>query len=402
MKVETASLLKEKVYLDNNATTFLHPRLREMVPLWLEHSGNPSSIHWGGRGPKNLIREARQNVAHMIGSDILEVVFTASGSESNNTILKGVYFQQMKAPKPRRHYLIGAVEHPSVLVTSKFLESLGAEIDYIPVTPEGSIDLDVFKSKLRPDTALVSCMLANNETGSIFPIKKMAALAHDVGALFHTDAVQALGKIPVNVKDLGVDFASLAGHKFYSLRGVGVLYQKRGTSFESLIHGGGQERHRRAGTENTLAIASLGFMAGEIKNLQSYYENMKSLRDHFESQVLERIPNVSITGSLSPRLPNTSSLVIEGVEGETLLMNLDMEGFAISTGAACSSGNPEPSSTLMAMGLTRRQAQSSLRVSLGWQTRREEIEAFILCLEDVVQRLRSFQNTGNYGEGEYA
>ncbi len=381
-----------RVYFDHNATTPLSPRVREALPDWLEHFGNPSSIHWGGRGPKNILRNSRKNIAHLIGCDPLEVVFTAGGSEANNLALKGVYFKLKAQQSPRNHYLLSAVEHPSLLKTAEFLQSLGAEVEFYPVPRSGKIDLDDFAKYLKPSTALVSFMLANNETGNVFPIKKMVKLAHEVGALFHTDAVQALGKIPMGVNDLGVDLASFAGHKFYALKGAGVLFQRKGLQLESLVHGGAQERHRRAGTENALAIASLGLLAQEKDKIIPLAAELAKMRDHFEDLILHSIADVQITGRESPRLPNTSSLVLPGVEGEVLLMNLDMEGFAVSTGAACSSGSPEPSATLLALGLTRDEAQSSLRVSFGWGNNLAEVERFATVLTKTVERLRSFQN----------
>jgi len=391
------------VYLDHNATTPVASKVKTALSDWLPQFGNPSSIHWGGRGPKNILRNSRRNVAELLGCDPLEVIFTSGGSEANNLALKGVYYaikKQNWSESARNHYLIGSVEHPSVLRTAEFLKSQGADVEFYSVPAGGKIDLNDFANHIRPATALVSFMLANNETGTIFPIKKMAKLAHAQGALFHCDAVQALGKIPFNVRDLGVDLASIAGHKFYALKGSGALYQKKGVPLESLIHGGGQERHRRAGTENILAIASLGLMAQEKDKIIAKGQELAHLRDNFENLVSQAIRGVKFTARESPRLPNTSSLVISGVEGEVLLMNLDMEGFAVSTGAACSSGNPEPSPTLLAMGLSREEAQSSLRVSFGWENTMSEVESFVSTLCRVVERLRSFAKSP--GEAHYA
>jgi cysteine desulfurase len=378
---------KNRIYLDHNATTPLDPQLLPRVTEWLESFGNPSSIHWGGRGPKTLMRDSRQNFAKLIGCDPLEVIFTSGGSEANNLAIKGVFWS---SPRERNHYLFSSVEHPSVTAAMDFLRRQGAEVEVFPVGHHGEIDLDLFRSKLRPTTALVSFMIANNETGVIFPIKKMAKLAHDVGSLFHSDCVQALGKMLLNVSHLGVDLASFSSHKFYSLKGSGALFARKGLNLEPLIHGGGQERHRRAGTENVLAIAALGFMSSRSNEIQERSEHLRSLRDMFEKVVLADMKGVRVTSSEVDRLPNTSSLVIDGVEGETLLMNLDMEGFAVSTGAACSSGSPEPSPTLLAMGLSRREAQSSLRVSFGWENSMADVETFIESLFRVVERQRSF------------
>lgn len=382
-----SSALPKRIYLDHNATTPLDADVKAQIPVWAELFGNPSSIHWGGRGPKTLIRDARKSFATMIGCDPLEVIFTSGGSEANNLAIKGVFWNR---PRGRDHYLFSNIEHPSVTQAMNFLKKQGADVEVFPVGPQGSIDLAKFQERLRPTTALVSFMFANNETGTILPIKKMVKLAHDVGALFHTDCVQALGKVSFDVKGLGVDLASFSGHKFYAMKGTGALYARKGLNLEPLIHGGGQERHRRAGTENTLAIASLGLMSEKSGLVRQKSEEIAKLRDRFENLVLELIPNVKVNAKDLLRLPGTSSLVLDGVEGETLLMNLDMEGFAVSTGAACSSGSPEPSPSLLAMGLTRREAQSSLRVSFGWENTMEDVELFVAKLITVVQRQRQF------------
>lgn len=384
---------KGQIYLDHNATSPIAERVRDRIPVWIENWGNPSSIHQAARGPKALLRESRDKVARILGVNPLELIFTSGGSEANNLAIKGV-FESFTGPDLsgrgfRNHYLFSSVEHPSVRRTAEYLRARGAEVEFIPVSRQGSIDLADFATRVSERTALVSVMLANNETGNIFPIKEMARIAHEKGALFHTDGVQALGKIPVDLRDLDVDLASFAGHKFYALKGCGVLYARRGVKLESLIHGGGQERHRRGGTENILAIASLGAMCELKDEVLARGEEMECLRDHMERRILAEIPRVSLTGAESPRLPNTSSLVLPGVDGETLLMNLDMRGFAVSTGAACSSGSPEPSPVLLAMGLSRDEAQWSLRVGLGWSTCQEEVDRFVDTLKDVVHHVRS-------------
>jgi cysteine desulfurase len=385
------------VYLDHNATTPLAAELQPKIAEWLSVWGNPSSIHWAGRKPKTLMRDARRNIANMLGCDPLEVVFTSGGTEANNLALKGV-FEAFHKPSDlrgefRNHYLISAVEHPSIRRTAEFLSDKGAEVEFIPVHRNGCIDLEAYARLLRPTTALVSVMFANNETGNIFPITKLARLAHEQGALFHTDAVQALGKIPFNLTKMGVDLATVSGHKFYALKGCGVLYVRRGVKIESLIHGGGQERHRRGGTENLLAICALGAMAEKASEVSERATALKIMRDEFEARVLAEIPGSTVTGSEGERLSNTSSLIIPGVDGETLLMNLDLRGYAVSTGAACSSGSPEPSPVLLAMGLTRQEAQNSLRVGLGWSTTPEQVNQFVDTLKEVVTHIRSFTNT---------
>jgi cysteine desulfurase len=282
------------------------------------------------------------------------------------------------------------------------LENEGATVHRLPVNREGQIDLTLYEKVLSERVALVSIMAANNETGSLFPVKQMAELAHKVGAKFHTDAVQTAGKIAVNFRDWDVDYASFASHKIYALRGAGLAYARKGERLKSLISGGGQERGRRAGTENILAIAAFGYVAGLIEQtpeLKEKPERMRELRDALERQIAKELPGVKLTGAGVNRLPNTSSLVIDNVDGESMLMNLDLEGVSVSTGAACSSGNPEPSPTLLAMGLSRHEAQSSLRVSLGWETTAEDISTFVEKLKIVVLRLREFRNAEKISMG---
>lgn len=393
---------KNLIYLDHNATSPISETVRDRLSEWVQNWGNPSSIHQAGRGPKALMREARDKVARMLNVNPLEIVFTSGGTEANNLALKGV-FEMMQDPlklqsffqKYRNRYLISAVEHPSVKRTAEYLKSRGADVREIPVHRDGSIDLEAYQELLNEDTALVSVMYANNETGNVFPIGKLAKLAHKYGALFHSDCVQALGKIPLDLPRYGVDLATISGHKFYALRGSGALFVRRGIPIESLIHGGGQERHRRGGTENLLAIASLGAMCELKDQVEVRAEGLRRLRDHMEARILSEISNVHLTGAESERLANTSSMVIPGVDGETLLINLDMRGFAVSTGAACSSGSPEPSPVLLAMGLSREEAQSSLRLGLGWSTTEEEVDQFVDTLKDVVAHLRSFHLTSD-------
>jgi len=374
------------VYLDHNATSPLHPQVKNSLIEELEsHFGNPSSIHWAGRKAKNIIRNSRQNLSELLSVSPLELIFTSGASESNNTVIQVLHSLHLG----RNEYICSAVEHPSVLKTMQHIQSLGAIVHQIPVNRSGELDLDFYKQVLSENTALVSVMLANNETGHIFPIKEMARLAHQKGALFHTDAVQGLGKIEINLKDLDVDYASFSAHKFYALKGCGLLYAKKGAPQIPLIWGGAQERSRRGGTENVLGILSFGVMAKMKNEILSQSKRLEKLRDEMQSEILNQITNCHVTGSHLNRLPNTLSLVIDGIDGETLLMNLDIKGYAVSTGAACSSGNPEPSPVLLAMGLTRDEAQSSLRISLGWQNTDEEVQKFILDLIHSVQRLRS-------------
>jgi cysteine desulfurase len=390
----------KNVYLDHNATTPIHADVKCQVGGWMEAWGNPSSIHIAGRGPKTLLREARQNIAKFLGVEPLELIFTSGGSEANNLALKGICTRGILAAQERNQIIISSIEHPSVTKTAEFLRANGFILDVVPVSRDGELDLATLEKLLGPRTALVSIMLANNETGNIMPIRRVVELAHAAGALVHCDAVQGLGKIPLNLRELGVDLASLSGHKFYALKGCGVLFARRGLTLTSLIHGGGQERGRRAGTENILSIASLGYMtSAKASQLEAESLRLRELRDSLERRILAEIPGVSLTGARGERLPNTSSLVLDGVDGETLLMNLDVRGFAVSTGAACSAGNPEPSPTLLAMGLSREEAQSSLRLSLGWENTGEEVEAFVDALKAVVERLRSFKHGEQFAYG---
>ena len=394
--------ISTKVYLDHNATTpvaeEIISNLTNVVGIW----GNPSSIHWAGRAPKSLIREARLKIAELLGGvSPLEVIFTSGGSESNSCIIRGIYDLQVQSKvgdrlDGRTEYITTTVEHPSVLKSFQWLERHGATVHYLPVNLQGEIDLDQYQSLLSQKTALVSIMMANNETGIIFPTQKFSAMAHAAGAYFHSDGVQALGKISLNLQKLDVDFASFSAHKMYALKGTGVLYAKKGAPVEALIIGGGQERHRRGGTENTLGIWAVGTMAAKLttpgSTVAEYYPKIQELRDYFEKRVLSEVSDVSVTGGLSPRLPNTSSLILNGVDGEILLVSLDLLGFAVSTGAACSSGNPEPSPVLISMGLSRAQAQNSLRISLGYETSKDQIDQFIEALKATVVRLRKINS----------
>lgn len=380
--------MQKRYYFDFNATTPVSKVILDHSREFLEVWGNPSSIHWASRQPKNILREVRSKIAQELSVHPLEIVFTSGASESNNAIIRGLFEIVKNDPKQNRnHFICSAVEHPSVIKTMNYLKQCGAQVDFIPVNRQGFIDLEYFKNKISEKTLLVSVMLANNETGSIFPIAEMVQIAKGKGALFHTDAVQALGKLPLNLNELGVDYASFSGHKIYSVKGTGFLFARKGAPFNPLIFGGGQERHRRGGTENTFGIASLGLAIDDLKKNIVINSKIMNLRNYLEEELL-KIPNVQITAKEAPRLSNTSSLVITGVDGETLLMSLDLRGFAVSTGAACSSGNPEPSPVLLAIGLSREEAQSSLRISLGVTTTQEDVDVLLENLKQVISHLR--------------
>ncbi len=380
------------IYLDHNATAPLDSGISSKLEEWSDIWGNPSSTHLLGRSIKSAVRKSRLKIADLIGAKPLEVIFTSGGSESNNHVIEGVYFHNQKYNKSKNHFLVGAAEHPSTLKAFEFIESLGARVEIIPVDRKGYVDLEALKEGIRPDTALVSFMLAQNETGHIYPIKKMAKLAHQKQALFHSDCVQGLGKMPLSVSDLDldVDFASFSSHKFYALKGFGVTYIKTGHVLSSLIHGGRQERSRRAGTENTLGMMALAYMAEKKSQIQEARLRMQNIRDEMEKKIAQ-IKGISVLQG-SKRLCNTSHFSIDDIDGETLLINLDLLGFAVSTGAACSSGQQESSPALRAMGLSNKEAQNSLRVSLGWQSTQKEVDAFCVALQSVICRLRSHQN----------
>lgn len=389
--------MKAKVYLDNNATTPLAPFLQDHLVKNLQDWGNPSSTHWAGRAPKKIIRESRQNLAKLLHTSPLELIFTSGGSEANNLALQGVFFSSIlpqllkKNKTPRKRFIISAVEHPSILKTAEYLKQFGLELDILPVDKNAQINLDHLQSLLGSDLAMISIMHANNETGHIFPIKKISKMAKDCGALLHCDAVQSFGKIPLNLQDLGADLVSLSSHKVYSLKGSGLLYVKKGTNINALIQGGGQERSRRSGTENTLSIASFGLMANymsEPKKLSNYFLQMQSLRDFMEAEIIKHIPNCYIVGKDFLRLPNTSNILFSNMDGASLLMNLDLKSIALSAGSACSSGSAEPSTVLKAMGYANTEAGSSLRISLGWQTGKQDIIFFIKELVAITKHLQ--------------
>lgn len=389
MTLDLHGKMKNRVYLDYNATTPYDEDLVKKLPEFLGAWGNASSIHWAGRFPKTLIREARQSLATGLGAQPLELIFTSGASEANTMIIRGIYEHFLSQGRQKFHFVVSSVEHPSVTKTFNYLESLGCEVTWIPVSREGFLDLELYKSSLRKgETLLVSCMFANNETGTLFPIADMVHLAHDAGALFHCDMVQALGKATFNLKDLMVDYASFSAHKFYAFKGCGLAYVRKGKPQFPLIFGGAQERSRRGGTENNLGIMAFGFMMSKLHLASSEIERLSKLRNHLEQRIIGEISDVNVTAGQGPRICNTSSLVILGVDGETLLMSLDLKGFAVSTGAACSSGSPEPSPVLLALGLSRAEAQSSLRLSLGWGTTAEEVDSFVETLKNVVNHLR--------------
>ncbi len=380
-------MTRSNIYFDFNATTPVDPVVLEEVPQWLAMWGNPSSIHWHGRGPKKMLREARRSLADTLKCHPLEIVFTSGGSESNNLAIKGT-LTELKVKKPERSTVVlGGIEHPSISKQEQQIEAMGFNVVKVPVNRDGLYDMDFFKTHVTEKVALVSVMLANNEIGVIAPLNAMIDWAHQQGAIFHSDMVQGLGKYPLDFAKYPVDLASFSSHKVYALKGAGLTYIKKGTPFVGLTAGGSQERGRRAGTENLPAIASFAKMVSEI-NVEDVMRRLTPLRDLFEKNILENISGVSVLGDQAERLCNTSCFKIQDANAESLLMNMDIRGFSVGTGAACSSGNPEPSPVLLSLGLKREEAQSSLRISLGKDTTQEQVMALAQNLKEVVEHLR--------------
>ena len=375
------------IYLDNNATTIPDPRVVEIVKARLEGvGGNPSSIHNQGREAKEVVQEARRRVARLLGVKPRRVIFTGGGSEANNLALKGAAFTR---ENDGRHIITTCVEHPAVLNCCRFLERRGFRVTYAAVDGEGRVSVDEIAEALTDDTILVSVMLANNEVGTLQPITEIGKLARSRGAWMHTDAVQAVGKIPVDVEALGVDLLTLSGHKFHGPKGVGALFVRRGIELEPLIHGGGQEVGLRAGTENVPAIAGMG-LAAELAGLAlDRRGEVARLRDRLEEGLREILPEARLNGSRNHRLPNTLNLTLPGLRGESLVIALDQWGVAISSGSACKSGDPEPSHALLAMGLTQEDAHCAVRLSLSVSTTEEDVEATLEALRGVLQEMEA-------------
>jgi len=375
------------IYFDHAATTPLKKEvLDEMMPYLTEQYGNPSTIYKLGREAKKAVELARERVAKALNADIQEIYFTSGGTESDNWALKGVAFANKDKGK---HIITTTIEHHAVLHPLKYLEGLGFEATYVPVEPNGIVDPQKIKEAIRNDTILISVMLANNEIGTIQPVKEIAKIAKEKGIIIHTDAVQAVGQIPVDVKDLGVDLLSLSAHKFYGPKGVGALYIRKGTKIHPFSHGGAQERNRRAGTENVAGIVGLG-KAIELatQNLSEYVAKLQKLRDKLIDGVLSKIDYVRLNGDRYNRLPNNANFSFEFIEGESLLLMLDMKGIAASSGSACTSGSLDPSHVLLAIGLEHEVAHGSLRITLGEDNTEEDIDYLLEVLPEIVSRLR--------------
>jgi cysteine desulfurase len=378
-----------RVYFDHNATTPLAPSVIDlMTGVMREDFGNASSIHRFGQRAKGILDDARSEVADLIRGEASEVVFTSGGTEADNFAIRGV--AEALEPTGRRHLVASAIEHEAVLNTFKALARRGWTTTLLPVDTTGIVAPAALEAALTDKTALVSVMHANNEIGTIQPIAALAAVAHSRGALFHTDAVQSVAKIPVDVRALGVDLLSLSAHKFNGPKGAGALWIKRGTRVGAILTGGKHERNRRAGTENVPGIAGLGAAArlGAGK-MALEGARLAALRDRLENEILARVQGTAINGDRIARVPNTTNISFEGIEAESLLIALDLEGIAVSTGSACSSGTLEPSHVLRAMGLPTHRTQNSIRLSLGAGNTDAEVDYFLGALPRVVDKLRS-------------
>lgn len=379
--------MKKNIYLDHAATTYVKKEvLNEMMPYFSKKFGNPSAIYKLGDENKNIVNLARERVARALNAKPSEIYFTGCGSESDNWALKGIAF----ANKDKGNHIITTrIEHAAILKSCEFLETLGFEITYLSVDKYGRIDVDALKNAVKETTILISVMFANNEIGTIEPIKEIAKIAKEHNIYFHTDAVQAVGNVKIDVKELGVDMLSLSGHKLYGPKGIGVLYTKEGTNIENLIHGGGQELGKRAGTENVSSIVGLG-KAMEIAYRDFDKNNSKilALREYFITEVEKRIPDVKLNGHRELRLPGNINFSFTGVDGGTLLEMLNLHGISASSGSACGARNVKPSHVLKAIGLDNNTIKSSLRFSLGTENTKRDIDYVLTILETEVKKLR--------------
>lgn len=375
------------VYFDNSATTKTDERVIEaMMPYITENYGNPSSIYKIGRENRKAVEEAREQVAKALNCEPNEIYFTNGGSESDNTAIRGIAYAYKNKGN---HIITSKIEHPAVLETCKQLEKEGFEVSYIGVDENGIIKLDELKNAIKPTTTLISIMFASNEIGTIEPIEEIGKIAKENNIFFHTDAVQAVGNVRIDVKKLNIDALSMSGHKFYGPKGIGALYVKKGIKFEKLINGGHQERNKRAGTENVAGIVGLG-KAIELayQELDEHNKKIKELRDYYVEQVKAKIPYIRINGDETKRLPGNSNISFRFIEGEGLLLNLDLKGICASSGSACTSGSLDPSHVLLAIGLPHEIAHGSLRISIGKYNTKEEVDYLVENLVEIIGRLR--------------
>jgi cysteine desulfurase len=383
-----------RVYLDNNASTPVLPEVLAVMQTYFgEHFGNASSIHHHGQETRAAVERAREAVAALVGCRASEIVFTSGGTEGDNLAIFGLVqssFTQAGLTKPGRHVITSTVEHHAVLNSCKQLEASGCDVIYVPVDSRGQVDPDDVRRALRPNTRLITIMMANNETGVLQPVEEIGKVAAEADVYFHTDAVQAAGKVAIDVKRIACDLLSMSGHKMHAPQGVGALYVRKGTLLHPLFYGGSHERSRRAGTENVPGIVALGKAAELAREAfgRGDLERISALRDRLEQTILREVESTGVNGRGAPRVPNTSSIYFDYIEGEALVIALDLKGLAVSTGAACSSGAIEPSHVLTAMGLSPERARGSLRFSLGKQTTAEDVEFALNLIPQTVARLR--------------
>ncbi len=382
----------KRIYFDHNATTPVAPEvLAAMLPYFSEEYGNASSIHTFGQSARGAVELARISVARLLGARTAEVTFSSGGTESNNHAILGVVAM---ATGDSKHVITSAIEHAAVLDPCRELAKRGVAVTILPVDSDGVVNPEDVRRAIRPDTVLITIMLANNELGTIEPIAEIGKIAAEAGVTFHTDAVQAAGKIPIDVRELGVHLLSISAHKFYGPKGVGALYARKGTSIAPLMYGGHSERDQRPGTEDVAAIAGMGAAADfAVMHLQEERQRLAALRDRLEKGLLDRIPYARVNGFRAQRTPNTTNLTLPFVEGESMVIALDLKGIACSTGAACSSGAMEPSHVLTAIGLAPEDARATLRLSLGHQTTDQEIDYALETIPAVIERLRLISPT---------
>jgi cysteine desulfurase len=383
-----------RVYLDNNATTPVLPAVSEaMQAYFCEHFGNASSIHHHGQETRAAVERARESVAALLGCRASEIVFTSGGTEADNLAIFGI-------AQVGQHVISSTIEHHAVLNSCRHLEESGCDVTYVPVNGQGLVDPDDVRRALRPTTRLITIMMANNETGVLQPVEEIGKIAAEADVYFHTDAVQAAGKVAIDLKRIGCDLLSISGHKMNAPQGVGVLYVRKGTTLRPMLHGGSHERSRRAGTENVPGIVALGKAAELAREglVRGDLEHMSRMRDRLEQTILGEVESTGVNGQGSPRVPNTSSIYFDCIDGEALVIALDLKGLAVSTGAACSSGAIEPSHVLTAMGMPPERARGSLRFSLGKQNTPEDVEFALSLVPPTVARLRELSPIYNKKE----